>query len=66
MELSALDEHTLEHYRMLLDEECSAFDELEHAMEEGNRGEFEKEFSIWKASLEKKFQYLERIGIIKR
>jgi hypothetical protein len=55
-----IDEHTLHKYRSLLDLEDAAFDELEHAYEDGDRSHFENDFSDWKAIVEKRLAFLER------
>jgi len=42
-----IDDHFLLRYRELLDAEDGAFDELEHACEEGNRPQFDQEMALW-------------------
>jgi hypothetical protein len=59
----AIDEHFLTKYRTLLDAEDIAFDELEHAYEEGDRAHFEQDLAAWKAAIEKKLAYLQRLGV---
>ena len=59
----ALDEHFLGRYRLLLDAEDAAFDELEHAYEDGDREHFEADLAAWKEALVKKLALLERHGI---
>jgi hypothetical protein len=59
----ALDEHFLGRYRQLLDAEDAAFDELEHAYEDGDREHFEVDLAAWKEVLTKKAAFLERHGI---
>ena len=59
----ALDEHFLGRYRQLLDAEDAAFDELEHAYEDGDREHFEADLAAWKDVLTKKLAFLERHGI---
>jgi len=59
----ALDEHFLGRYRQLLDAEDAAFDELEHAYEDGDREHFDADLAAWKEVLRKKLAFLERYGI---
>ena len=59
----AIDEHFLTKYRTLLDAEDIAFDELEHAYEEGDRAHFEQDLEAWRTAIEKKLAYLQRLGI---
>lgn len=58
-----VDEHMLQHYRELLDREDAAFDELEHAYEDGDRDHFEADYTAWIAAMCKRAEYLRRIGI---
>ncbi len=58
-----IDEHTLQHYRELLDLEDAAFDELEHAYEDGDRGQFEADLSAWQAAAARRLAYLRRMGV---
>ena len=58
-----IDDHFLLKYRALLDAEDAAFDELEHAYEEGDRSHFEADLSLWKQAIERKLAYLQRLGI---
>jgi hypothetical protein len=58
-----IDDHFLAKYRALLDAEDCAFDELEHAFEEGDRAHFEKDLAEWQAAIERKLAYLGRLGI---
>jgi hypothetical protein len=57
---SEIDEHFFRRYRELLDAEDAAFDELEHAYEDGNRGEFESDLATWRGTIEKRMAFLER------
>lgn len=50
-------------YRELLDAEDSAFDELEHAYEDGDRAHFELDLAAWHGALERRHLYLERSGM---
>jgi hypothetical protein len=58
-----IDDHTLQHYRELLDREDAAFDELEHAYEEGNRNHFEADLLAWSKAAASRLAYLKRMGI---
>ena len=58
-----IDDHFLLRYRQLLDAEDAAFDEVEHACEEGNRSHFDAEMSIWQESLTRKLTFLTNAGI---
>jgi len=50
-------------YRELLDAEDAAFDELEHAFEEGDRSHFDEEMAAWRDALGKKLTFLRNAGI---
>jgi hypothetical protein len=63
MEDPVLDEAFMRRYRELLDAEDNAFDELEHAYEEGDREHFETDFAAWRMVLCRKLAFLERRGI---
>lgn len=58
-----IDDHFLSKYRALLDAEDAAFDELEHAFEEGDRAHFEQDLLAWQDAIEKKIAYLQRLGV---
>jgi len=58
-----LDDHALRHYRELLDAEDAAFDELEHACEEGDRAHFDSDFAAWRQALVRKLSFLTKVGI---
>lgn len=58
-----IDDHFLAKYRALLDAEDCAFDELEHAYEEGDRVHFEADLRAWQEAIERKLAYLSRLGI---
>jgi hypothetical protein len=60
----AIDEQFLKRYRALIDEEAAAFDELEHAYEDGDRAHFIADCEAWRAALEHKLNYLRRNGLI--
>jgi hypothetical protein len=59
-----IDDHFLSRYRALLDAEDEAFDELEHAFEEGNRNHFEHDLQAWKGAIQRKLDYLHRLGVV--
>jgi hypothetical protein len=64
MQLSqAIDDHFLDRYRALLDEEDAAFDELEHAYEDGDRPHFDEELELWQQAIVKRIQFLRNKGI---
>jgi hypothetical protein len=58
-----IDEHFLRRYRELLDQEDAAFDELEHAFEDGDRAHFQADLEAWCAAINRKLQYLQRSGV---
>jgi hypothetical protein len=58
-----LDDQSLRRYRELLDAEDAAFDELEHACEDGDRVHFEADFAAWRQALIRKLAFLSKVGI---
>ncbi len=58
-----IDDHVLQHYRELLDQEDAAFDELEHAYEDGDRHHFEADLSQWAVCAQRRLAYLQRLGL---
>jgi hypothetical protein len=58
-----LDDHALRLYRELLDAEDAAFDELEHACEDGDRAHFDSDFAAWRQALVRKLTFLQKVGI---
>jgi hypothetical protein len=58
-----IDDHFLLQYRELLDAEDAAFDEIEHACEEGNRHQFDEEMAVWQDTLARKLTFLTNAGI---
>jgi hypothetical protein len=58
-----INDHFFLKYRELLDAEDAAFDELEHASEEGDRPHFETEMAVWREALAKKLWFLANAGI---
>lgn len=59
----AIDEHFLIRYRELLDAEDAAFDELEHAYEDGDREHFDADLKAWESAICRKMEFLARHGI---
>ena len=57
-----IDDHFLFRYRELLDAEDSAFDELEHAAEDGDHARFDAQKAAWSAALQAKLTWLARCG----
>jgi len=60
-----VDEHFLNRYRALLDAEDVAFDELEHAYEDGDREHFVADLEVWERSVEQRLSFLGRRGVIR-
>ncbi|MGH9296448.1 MAG: hypothetical protein ACRDZP_00555 [Acidimicrobiales bacterium] len=58
-----IDDHMLQHYRELLDQEDAAFDELEHAYEDGDRDNFEADLDDWARAAQKRLAYLKHLGV---
>jgi hypothetical protein len=59
-----LDEGFFRRYRELLDAEDTAFDELEHAYEEGDRAVFEQDLAQWRSVVERRTGFLDRHGFL--
>jgi hypothetical protein len=59
-----VDDQFLTKYRSLLDAEDEAFDELEHAYEDGDRAHFDVDLTAWRAAVERKLLYLHRLGLV--
>lgn len=57
-----VNEHFLARYRALLDAEDAAFDELEHAYEDGDRQQFVVDLDAWQRSVERRLAFLQRSG----
>ena len=55
-----VDEGFLRRYRELLDAEDVAFDELEHAIEDGDRANFETDLDAWKLTVDRRLAFLDR------
>jgi hypothetical protein len=61
--IQPIDDHFLLKYRELLDAEDAAFDELEHACEDGDHARFDEEMKEWRVVLARKAVFLNRAGI---
>jgi hypothetical protein len=61
--MEVIDDHVLARYRELADAECAAFDELEHAYEEGDRLHFELDLNEWLSAIREKSFFLRQLGI---
>jgi len=61
---AVLSDHQMLKYRELLDGEDAAFDELEHACEDGDRGRFVEAMQGWQSSFEAKQEFLTRTGVL--
>ena len=61
-----VDEHFLNRYRALLDAEDAAFDELEHAYEDGDREHFLADLGEWQRSVGTRLAFLARAGVALR
>jgi hypothetical protein len=59
-----VDDHFISKYRQLLDLESAAFDELEHAYEDGDRAHFETDLAAWRSALERRAAFLDRHGLV--
>ena len=59
-----IDDGFLAKYRALLDAEDEAFDELEHAFEDGDREHFVADLRAWRSAVECKLSYLHRLGVV--
>jgi hypothetical protein len=62
--LGTVDDHFISKYRSLLDAESAAFDELEHAYEDGDRAHFETDLAAWRSALERRASFLDRHGLV--
>lgn len=61
-----IDEHFLRRYRELLDAEDGAFDDLEHAYEDGDRARFDADLEAWENAIRRKLAYLDKLGVTTR
>ena len=55
-----IDDGFVNRYRELLDAEAEAFDELEHAVEEGDRAHYDLDFATWTETVARRIAFLER------
>lgn len=58
-----VDEGFLRRYRQLLDAEDTAFDELEHAYEDGDRAHYDHDLEQWQQVVVRRLAFLERHGL---
>jgi len=58
-----VNEHFLARYRAFLDAEDAAFDELEHAYEDGDRDQFARDLAVWCQAVVRRLAYLQRAGV---
>ncbi len=58
-----VDDHFFRRYRSLLDAEDAAFDELEHAYEDGDRASFECDLAVWHSAIERRTSFLASRGL---
>ena len=63
-EAGVIDEGFFRRYRQLLDAEDAAFDELEHAYEEGDRAHYEQDLEQWRALVKRRTAFLDRHGMV--
>jgi hypothetical protein len=59
---NAVDDQFFMRYRALLDAEDCAFDELEHAYEDGDRAAFETDLALWRSAATRRETFLEVNG----
>lgn len=58
-----IDEAFFRRYRELLDAEDAAFDELEHAYEDGDRAHWADDLAVWRKTAERRLAFLEKQGL---
>ena len=58
-----IDESFLRRYRALLDAEDSAFDELAHCYEDGDRAHWDADLLAWRSAAERRLSYLARHSV---
>jgi hypothetical protein len=61
--VGAVDDHFFRRYRSLLDAEDAAFDELEHAYEDGDRATFEIDLVAWRSAIDRRSTFLTTHGL---
>jgi hypothetical protein len=59
----AVDDGFFRRYRALLDAEDCAFDELEHAYEDGDRTAFDCDLVAWRSAVSRRESFLEVNGL---
>src|SRR5471030_1246013 len=59
----AVDDQFFRRYRSLLDAEDAAFDELEHAYEDGDRASYESDLAMWHTAIERRSSFLATHGL---
>ena len=59
-----VDEGFFRRYRELLDADDAAFDELEHASEDGDRAHYDHDFAEWQSIVARRLSFLERNGLM--
>ncbi len=59
----SVDDHFFRRYREILDAEDKAFDELEHAYEDGDRATFEVDLVAWRSAIMRRASFLETHGL---
>lgn len=64
MDETGVNETFFRRYRELLDAEDAAFDELEHAYEDGDRAHWSDDYTAWKQAAERRVAFLVREGIV--
>lgn len=58
----SVDDQFFRRYRALLDAEDCAFDELEHAYEDGDRSAFDVDLEVWRSAVTRRESFLETNG----
>jgi hypothetical protein len=58
----SVDDQFFRRYRALLDAEDCAFDELEHAYEDGDRQTFDLDLVVWRSAVSRRESFLETNG----
>ena len=61
--VGAVDDQFFHRYRSLLDAEDAAFDELEHAYEDGDRASYESDLAVWHIAIERRASFLATHGL---
>ena len=61
--VGTVDDQFFRRYRTLLDAEDAAFDELEHAYEDGDRASYESDLAMWHTAIERRSSFLATHGM---